>query len=650
GRAMTDDYLLHTLYVKVGNEYFVRNYDGTTINVLWLGLKNDYSQYNEVILNNFIQKLPFNVPLVLFFPAGDYKFKKLPPAFDVSLPANGAVTVKPTAIRLHGLEMTLLGERGTNLIIDAGSSGISMLIGHTTLRNLNISAAAKDSNDGKINGNWSTNAGDYIHCGVNVFGQVTWESVNVGGFSGNGVFLYGDPTTYISFPPREIKGYKHAAYFDFAEPADRYYMKHESTITINGITVTVSGFQGTGPGSRVVVNTTTAFDSIPDGNYTAIVNTPGPGLIADNSQFYGENNFDSNNGCGMYIAGADGNQTTLIGVSVRENGFWGILDNSFLGTHVFGAHGSANGKNFRDPNGTHADTPYGAFATVNVNARSTWIGCYTEQGNQGKDFYEVQTVIMGGIHAAGMNDGAYFIQPGRIPPTTFSTINIENGVLFTLNGTQYKLGFRNDNEIQVTPNTFGIRKRYAIYSGESGFFDFYPDGHIGIRNLEAETMKIDNREFGHAIQSLANLASITTLIKAGTFFPNKNANGKNPSGWTCIQTGKIAPTGNAANANGNGPTINMQTVNHGFTVGEQVLFHGVVYTLTATAGADGFYVDPYPSANPGPVTAIAAAFKPLDTGIGLLSERPAASADLKGFLFYATDTKVTYHCDGTAWS
>jgi hypothetical protein len=82
----------------------------------------------------------------------------------------------------------------------------------------------------------------------------------------------------------------------------------------------------------------------------------------------------SNGLCGVRLDGPDANACVLNCVSCTSNGTravadedWGIYDGSFLGNMVTGASSSSNG---------------GSYKTDNPNARTVFIGCYSEADNQ----------------------------------------------------------------------------------------------------------------------------------------------------------------------------------------------------------------------------------------------------------------------------
>jgi hypothetical protein len=375
------------LYRKQDGLYF-RRIGADPLNVLWFGLKNDGATYNELALAHLLKTV--SGPLNLFFPQGVYRFK--------ALPASQNIMGQPVAISFIDREVLMSGEAGTELLIDPGCIGIQITrsSGGSLARfeNFNIRAASKDANDGKVAGpnglEWGTNAGDhYKFNGINLYNQGYLRNVNVNGFSGHGVAIFGHLGVRVDSARLSVPGTAGQWNGDLIfTPDDPYFMGPEfpssGAIVLDGQVYPMGG-KGTQFFTLHYYNGVTPLKHYPD----AELFYPGAGLVADNCQFEGVNNFDNNGGCGLFIVGPDSNQGTYRGVSVRENGFWGILDFSFLGSH--------NGINF---SGT--STPVGSFCTTDINARSTWVGCYSESGNQSASQFADNTVVIGGHHAAGI--------------------------------------------------------------------------------------------------------------------------------------------------------------------------------------------------------------------------------------------------------
>jgi hypothetical protein len=94
-----------------------------------------------------------------------------------------------------------------------------------------------------------------------------------------------------------------------------------------------------------------------------------------------------NVGDGVLIDGADSNAGCAYSVNAASNGGWGIYDSSFLGNTFVACSG--------------ADNTLGQYKTDNWNARSVFIGCYSESGQPASDII-FPSLILGGLHGAGL--------------------------------------------------------------------------------------------------------------------------------------------------------------------------------------------------------------------------------------------------------
>jgi Pectate lyase superfamily protein len=100
---------------------------------------------------------------------------------------------------------------------------------------------------------------------------------------------------------------------------------------------------------------------------------------------FAENGFD-----GFNVEGADVNAGTAVNVDCGSNLRAGIYENSFLGNTYIGCHTNANAVK--------------GYNTINANAYSTFIGCYSEGGET--NTINSPSVIIGGIlGASGTNTG-----------------------------------------------------------------------------------------------------------------------------------------------------------------------------------------------------------------------------------------------------
>jgi hypothetical protein len=106
-------------------------------------------------------------------------------------------------------------------------------------------------------------------------------------------------------------------------------------------------------------------------------------------------------GDAIHIAGQDANVITTIGCSGRDGGGYGIYDNTFLGNVHISAHANANAA--------------GPYKSPDANARSTWVGAYSEGGGPPADI-RFPAVVVGGLQGAGNVGGAQTIGAGKSSP------------------------------------------------------------------------------------------------------------------------------------------------------------------------------------------------------------------------------------------
>lgn len=108
-------------------------------------------------------------------------------------------------------------------------------------------------------------------------------------------------------------------------------------------------------------------------------------------------------GCknGVYIEGADVNAGVSVGVDATANDEWGIWDSSFLGNTHIAAHTNGNG--------------VGPYKSDNANARTVWLGCYSET-NQDPSQIASPSMVVGGLHAAGVSGSGLRILDGNLSP------------------------------------------------------------------------------------------------------------------------------------------------------------------------------------------------------------------------------------------
>lgn len=102
-----------------------------------------------------------------------------------------------------------------------------------------------------------------------------------------------------------------------------------------------------------------------------------------------------NLGSGFYIAGPDANNISFVLCDARNNGRNGFEDHGFLGNQYFGCHANGN--------------VLGHYLTDNLNARSTYFGCYGEAGSPPSPITAPLSGVVGGIHENGISTASYIV-------------------------------------------------------------------------------------------------------------------------------------------------------------------------------------------------------------------------------------------------
>lgn len=164
---------------------------------------------------------------------------------------------------------------------------------------------------------------------------------------------------------------------------------------------------------------------------------------------------------GIFTKGGDANAGSIIACDFSYNRRWGVNEQSFLGNTYVACHSDGNGmvaalpsvvsyngiryavKDGQDagasthaPSGTSADNTWwyywavggvdtsigipawssgmtvragGPYRTTNINGQNVFLGCYSE-GSSGPSQYVHPTIVIGGLHAAGVKGTASYLR------------------------------------------------------------------------------------------------------------------------------------------------------------------------------------------------------------------------------------------------
>ncbi len=533
---------------KIGSTYYREAYPtGEThrVNVLELGLVPDGVTRNEQILADAMSRLPKNT--TFFFPAAKqpYLFGPLPAK-------HNNFDGYPVAINCDTSGAWFVGEGDDSKIqLMPGTAGFQVTGGLspriTVFRDLNIIGAGSGAGgDGlEADGSPSLDYGKYRGNGINAYGQVLLDNVNVSNCSGHGVKIFGFSYIHVKGLPFSVKGRTETGlYFYPDELSQIAKVGYGWQVEYQGQLTSVVALEGYRLGIDQLAGMTAA-------NPAEIIITPQGGpLIADNSDIFG-GNYDFNAGCGIYIQGDDANQTRIWGGSMRENGYWGLADLSFLGTFCYSMHFTRNGKSFNDINAHKLEV--GPYFTAFPTARSGYFGVYTEGGNQGKARISDNTQVIGGLNEAGIEGSGFTLLGANANNLRAGNVHFnELGMLFYDNGGQpttfrqwpWGLGFGFGNpEYGQTPHPF------LTFVGEGSLVNTPSEYNAG-RRVKVHGVSIPtlyqgpfcHLAAGSLYEAIQLMNPDTQIIQQDTvtLYNGSNLDTKTPLKYVCYQGGTPA--------------------------------------------------------------------------------------------------------------
>jgi hypothetical protein len=395
-----------TVIVTVNGVRIKRFYQGP-INLSWIGLvPNDRAQAlnNSLKLDEFI-KSTNDVHLLL--PGGTYYFDAVPGsgAFDSN--------VELAAISFRDKNVLFEGSIGSSIITLPGAVGIQWYrtIGDCNVRLKNIRLQAEYASWYNTyrqleDGTFDQDYGTYKINGINAWGLGSLEDCSVYGYPGHGMCIFGSSQIRLnsaSFPLSGTIG-RDRHYDNFVPDGEGTInlLQPNVTMVLDGISYGAGGIQGSGVPIR-----TTDTESLAAGTKVKGYGyARGNPLNADHITTRGINSFAANRGCGIFTTGDEANQGIFFGIDVRNNGAWGICDSSLLGNIWLAPHGTQNGERFNSLYTNPQSLVMGSFTNRDYNTTtSTFIGYYTEQGNQGPNKFGLSTFIGGGFDGAGTIGG-----------------------------------------------------------------------------------------------------------------------------------------------------------------------------------------------------------------------------------------------------
>lgn len=533
-------------------------FENDVINFKRMGAVADGSTDNHAILQGFLDNHPAGLPTNIYFPPGNYFF-------------SDTITV--------AMRVNFTGETRTTFKFPAGVLGMHVTRSssgeqYSVFDQLTLEAYGKDAADGKDeNGNKSTDNDDYHFHGCLVTAVSTFRDVNIGGFSGCGLVVYGELS---------------------------------------------AGFDAS----------LSRFENI---------------------------KLSSNNGHGVWVVGPDANQIHFSQIDARDNGRYGIYDQSFLGCMWYTCHCNNNAE--------------GPYLCRNVTAQSTFENCYSEMYDPNENsngfthpsrFENTPAIIIGGLHGAGVVGGHQIAYHAQSETAFGNMILRDGGIVFPLEGDNenalWRLGTPDVTERDNSGADNAVSLRHGRFDPD--VMNFLRGGSYYYGRLNATTaVAVRKLMVGGKLQTGVNTpADLDNYglmqVYMGDRLINNNYNGKNPEGWVCTKPGMTSTFPGTVTAVKNGPTLYFSDIDD-IRIGDIIEWNGGRYRILEQDNNNpAFYTDPEPSyaASPMPVSYPYPVFTAYGVAKGTTAERPAnLTADDSGWQYYDTDLSQHITWDGAAW-
>jgi hypothetical protein len=376
-----------------------------------------------------------------------------------------------------------------------------------------------------------------------------------------------------------------------------------------------------------------------------------------------------NGGNGFYIVGADANQMTFITCDAVENDGWGFYDESFLGNQYFACHCNGN--------------ELGSYKVVDDSARSTFVGCYSEEYGNRKSEITQYCNVLGGLHGnevdgdgnrffGNYNTGidfynaagnyveniairsaemalkglgsAFYLRPLNTEPGEDTNIAFTGGY----DVTQFVLTYAN---LDSDKDIWQIIGREGI--------PYLPGGNSYPRRLNFASQMFRNfflqNTYVGTVSGIADTQSggPELAFLKGDLVLNSGYTGYNPMGWMCMKNGTAGSLG--AGVTGTKSSANVITLNAANTTlkeGYTITWNSTTRTITAINSAhtqitvDGSSL---PAGTNQPVSFSAPQFRAFGSGVGTTAQKPTLTANDAGYHYYDTTTSAKLLWTGSAW-
>jgi hypothetical protein len=360
-------------------------------------------------------------------------------------------------------------------------------------------------------------------------------------------------------------------------------------------------------------------------------------------------------GDGLNIIGSDANQCTFIAIDTVDCGGWGIHDNSFLGNQYYNCHVN--------------NCSQGPYFAENVNARSAFIGCYSEEGMTSSIINGYSNVV-GGLHGSPVNiigngtyingkysSGMFFYDPsGSGPFTGFQNggliwgpnpVTSQNFRLGAISNqvAHWALGFDNQDSQSRLMEFLGTNSQSNGIIGQ---------GDIG-RKMDYATVAFRSVLLNNkAVQSVFGFADSYLLGKSflkGDVLLNKGYNGRNPIGWICIYAGTMGTYSEGLTARAD-TALWLSGSTNVLQIGQTIVVNGIRGTIKAINNVTfELTTDVSMGYNPNysAISYTTPEWRAFGHGVGPTSDRPTLSSSDSGFWYFDTTLNQNIYWTGTTW-
>jgi hypothetical protein len=378
-------------------------------------------------------------------------------------------------------------------------------------------------------------------------------------------------------------------------------------------------------------------------------------------------------GAGIYISGPDANQGMVTAADVRDNGLCGIWDASFLGNQFFACMAHNNGI---------GGTIGGHYRVTNLNARSTFFGCYGE-GGSAPSFIGGNGTFIGGTNETVLSgSGSIWVNNkfNKIVVAKQGTTN--EGISLNADGSTGRVFERWSDSTggnwatlwSLSPNRVSWGQNFNSYDPGGYVWQWGGVGtefNVGVngntprkRTLFAASHQFSPLMIGSKnFQTLTNTASANVLPAAfqyGDVIYKGSARENEVWSWRNISpglSGNGVPTSysEAVTATADGTQyVKLSNRSNVLLPGIAIIVNGktgVILDTMTIRGSEYVFMDvTYPTnQTPAKIAFASPAWQAYGYSTGSDANKPALTNTDYGYRYFSTDQNKWYTWNGTAW-